>query len=1204
VKEDVKRKYSLSDNQDIAPVGNRLQDLRVKRDIAPVREDHSMVDENIYAPVTEEEAHAMIDSDENWERMRSLQEADEPQEIESPAYDDDVQVNDPFEERDIKEVGKRNVNAYMYDNPEVKPFYQEEARIMLGELQNTVKGERFYNDKLYSETNGEQGFDGTSRMTSDEIAELLDNYKYSYAEIEKGLKAIIEDHGAENIAVAKRIEFFLNERLLNGHTDFQTGIDIPRNQDYVNLLEGMQVNQSHNIDDLQEAPIFDFGNLETSERPIGPVREVHASEPLPLPQGNEVRGVRMNSEQKTKTPKTTAQGNMRSWNVTATESEVVNREILPEDLDQSKIYYEPISNKKTLNTANADLDRMGYDKALEIFNAKLENRTVSLSDIALGERLVQESLKRGDTKTTGELIQNIAILGTELGQKVQALSIIQRMTPEGQLKMLQKVVNRGKAKGDRIFEGVEITQEMIDKILAVYGKDGTYDQNKLNEAVEQVKQDIADQMKVTKMDKVNAWRYLAMLGNPKTHIRNVVSNITMRATTDLKNALARTIETIGPVKNRTKTWKQSSDVVKKFAEQSTIEAKEMLTSENSYSESADIKSKRDIFKTKILQKAYDFNNEWMTKEDWFFKKSAYKRSLQEFLTANGIVTAEDIQNNPELIEKGKKYATEQAQIATFQQVSWLANKINEIERKNVATQIGVGAVLPFKKTPINIAKTGLAYSPLGFAKSLTYDLHQMKKGNIEASQVIDNLSKGVTGSALVYIGYMLAMSGLLNGGGEDDKEGKYDYQLGEQSYSLNFGGNTYSLNWLTPVAMPLFIGANAFEMAEEGKELSFDTTSQALAQTLDPLSEMSFLSSLDSILTSYESGMGKFAGIGEAMLQNYATQFVPTLSSQVAQVTDAKKRSTQVAGDSDAKIIEQTINKLKYKIPGLRQTLEPTIDIWGNEVKQSENLVERAVETFIAPYSRKENIATEIDYEIKDLYSQTGDTGLIPNVPKNNVKFKGETYKMSAQEFTNFKKDYGQLANSTLEELFRTSTYQNADVNTRAEMVNRVYTYASDEAKRKYLDKEGVMYTNTTEDNVPVYKENKIKGAIDHDMMLEEFDLYTKNKGKYYISKVVGGYETYKRYADGLKEIEADKNALGESINGSKKAKVVSYINNLDADYFTKILLLKAEYPPDDRYNAEIVEYLNSRDDISYQEMVDILTELDFKVSSDGTVRW
>lgn len=1233
-------RYSLSNTQDIAPVGNRLQDLRVKREIAPpvpnqsgevtemvgnapsiapsVTEQRVQAEnealEEMYAPVTEEEANAMLDSEENFERTRSLQEAEEPLEIEDFDYDNEVEVNDPFDSRDIKDVGKRNVNAYMYDNPEVKPFYQEEARIMLGELQNTVKGERFYNDQLYYDTNGEQGFSGTSRMTSDEIAELLDNYNYSYADIEKGLKAIIEDHGAENIAVAKRIEFFLNERLLNGHTDFQTGIEIPRNQQYVNVLEGIQVNQSHNIDDLVTNEISIAPPVVQKSENIPQVRsiapsiaesnarvEVHASQPLPLPQTEEVRGVRMNAGQPRQD---NAQGNMRRWVGTSTDSEVVNREILPSDLDQSKIYYEPISNKKTLNTANADLDRMGYDTALEVFNAKLENRTVSLSDIALGERLVQESLKRGDTKTTGELIQNIAILGTELGQKVQALSIIQRMTPEGQLKMLQKVVNRGKAKGDPAFKNVEITQEMIDKILAVYGVNGTYDQNKLNEAVERVKQDIADQMEVTKMDKVNAWRYLAMLGNPKTHIRNVVSNVTMQVTTEFKNAIARTVESIAPVKNRTKTWEMATDVVKDFAKQSTIEAKAMLTSENSYSESADIKAKRDVFEIQVLQKAYDLNNDLMTKEDWFFKKSAYRRSLQEFLTANGIKTQEDIQNNPELIEKGKKYATEQAQIATFQQVSWLANEIRKFENKNVVTQIGVGAVIPFKKTPINIAKTGLAYSPLGFAKSLSYDLYQMKQGNLEASQVIDNFAKGLTGSALVYAGYMFAMSGLLNGGGEEDKEGKYDYQLGEQYYSLNIGGNTYTLNWLSPVAMPLFVGANLHEAFNEDKEFTWDTTLDSLSQTLDPMTEMSFLSGLTSVLSSYEQGTGMISAMAETMLQNYATQFVPTLLGQVAQVTDDKKRSTAVSGDSTARMVEQTINKLKYKIPGLRQTLEPTLDIWGNETKQTENLLTRTVESFIAPYTRKDVIATEIDLELKDLYSQTGDNGVIPSVPTKKVKFKGDTYKMSADEYTDYKKVYGELANETLEDLFKTNTYKNSDADYRAELVNRVYQYARDEAKKDYLAKEGVEYTNTTQDNVPVYKTDKIKGAIENDMTLEEFDLYSKSKGSYYISKLVGGYESYKTYSDALNDIGADKNANGQNISNSKKAKVVQYINNLDTDYYTKIMLMKKEYPADDTYNYEIVEYLNSREDISYQEMVDILTELDFKVSADGTIRW
>ena len=61
------------------------------------------------------------------------------------------------------------------------------------------------------------------------------------------------------------------------------------------------------------------------------------------------------------------------------------------------------------------------------------------------------------------------------------------------------------------------------------------------------------------------------------------------------------------------------------------------------------------------------------------------------------------------------------------------------------------------------------------------------------------------------LGYALAKAGILNGSGNDDKEGKYDSQLGENQYSLKIGDKSYSISWLSPVAMPLLVGANAYE---------------------------------------------------------------------------------------------------------------------------------------------------------------------------------------------------------------------------------------------------------------------------------------------------------------------------------------------------------------------------------------------------------
>jgi hypothetical protein len=227
-----------------------------------------------------------------------------------------------------------------------------------------------------------------------------------------------------------------------------------------------------------------------------------------------------------------------------------------------------------------------------------------------------------------------------------------------------------------------------------------------------------------------------------------------------------------------------------------------------------------------------------------------------------------------------------------------------------------------------------------------------------------------------------------------------------------------------------------------------------------------------------------------------------------------------------------------------------------------------------------------------------------------------------------------------LEELFRTNTYQNAGSDERADMVNAVCDGARDEAKREYFAKYGVDFTNATAEGKEYYKENSIKGAIENDMTPDEYEFSTdnpekykflndngvtyddyKNGGddfkdawswaynnpeKYTLSKAVSSdLVSYRKYTKDLYNIEADKDENGKSINGSRKEKVIDYINNLEADYGEKIILYKSVYNADNTYNYDILKYLNSRDDLSYEERVAILKELGFTISSDGsTASW
>ena len=748
----------------------------------------------------------------------------------------------------------------------------------------------------------------------------------------------------------------------------------------------------------------------------------------------------------------------RSWIETPLESEVVKDKVLIEDLDPDKINYTVKSNKKTLKKANKKIDLMGYEESVKYIKSKLNDDNISLTDIVMGERIIQEAIKKGDKQLASDLITDIAILGTELGQKVQALSIIQRLTPEGQLKMFQKIVKRAKIRGEKSFQDVEITPEMVELILNAYDKNGNFNQDDLNNRVEQFKQEIADQLKTSTEEKIDAWRYLSMLGNPKTHIRNIVSNVAMKGTVAYKNALARTLETVLPIKNRTKTWKKTSEEVKQYAKQTAIEMKDTITGNNKFSEKGSIESKKRIFKNKFLESLSNFNSDMLELEDWFFSKSAFINSFQEYLTANGIMTKEDINNNSEIIEKGKNYAVEQAEIATFRQYSKLASEINRIERNNKVAKYPIKAMVPFKKTPINVAKTGVKYSPLGLIKNISYDVVQLKKGNIEASQFIDNLSQGVAGTSLMLLGYGLSKAGILLGSGDDDKEGKYDSLLGKTGYSIKIGNKYYSLSWLSPVAMPLFVGSNFYEQLEEKKGWDMNVVSDTLAKTLDPLSEMSFVSSLNDALSSYGSGTDKIFSMGESVAQSYIGQFFPTLFSQFSNTFDDTKRSTKASSNSSYKFGEQTLRSIMYKIPGLHNKLEPSVDVWGNELKQSNNVLTRAFESFIAPYSARKDITSKLDKEIKRVYKEVGNDDVIPGVPRTDITYKKEKYRMSASEYTNYRKEYGESANTMLKMLINSDNYKDSSDTRKTRMIKKIYDYSKEIAKAEFLEKRKIKF--------------------------------------------------------------------------------------------------------------------------------------------------
>lgn len=135
-----------------------------------------------------------------------------------------------------------------------------------------------------------------------------------------------------------------------------------------------------------------------------------------------------------------------------------------------------------------------------------------------------------------------------------------------------------------------------------------------------------------------------------------------------------------------------------------------------------------------------------------------------------------------------------------------------------------------------------------------------------------------------------------------------------------------------------------------------------------------------------------------------------------------------------------------------------------------------------------------------------------------------------------------------------------------------------------------------------------ISGFNMNDNQFNDVNTYTpsyKDLGvtfaQYTIATIVADdAQTYCEYMAELDET-LSKGTYNEDI---KKEKATEYVNNLSLDYGQRIILFRIQFPSDTTYCNDIVEYLNKREDISYDDTVFILEELGFAVFEDGTVKW
>lgn len=714
---------------------------------------------------------------------------------------------------------------------------------------------------------------------------------------------------------------------------------------------------------------------------------------------------------------------------------------------RGELSYDRVSDRASIDRAVKTIEMKGYQRALEEFSTQVRKGLVSKDIATLGQQLLVNAANAGDGKATAELLSLYAQMETTAGQAVQAASILRKLAPSDQLYAAQRVVIELEKAIQKNYKDLEIT---IDPALIEEFNQQT-DQTGRDAVLDKIKDNVAAQVPATWQDKWNAWRYMAMLFNPRTHIRNVVGNVGFQPLRWTKDRVAAAIEAgvskaSGGKLERTKSFTANPALYKAaWADWTNVQD---VLSGNKYDDiRSDINSRRRIFKTLPLEAARKGNSAALEFEDAIFKRITYADALAGYLQANG-VTAEQMQNNTvdaQLLSRARDYAGKEALKATYQDRNavsdFVTTRYQGKGRKLVNSAID--AVLPFRRTPANILVRGLEYSPAGLAKALSYDLVKVKKGEMTGAEAIDHIAAGLTGSGLMALGaYLFAQGIVTSGGGDDEGQDTINDLTGVQNYALNLpGGGNVTLDWLAPEALPFFMGVELMDSMGQGGNTA-ESISTALKSISDPMLELSMLQSLNDVIDSVSFSENKLGALVSSALVSYFTQPIPTFGGQIERSAEDVRMTTYTNKNLRLPTdIQYAIGRASARIPGWDYQQVPYIDAWGREEK-SGTLPMRAMDNFLNPAYTSSMQVTDVDKEIQRLYNQTGDGGVVPDRPQKYITVDGERVDLTGEQYVEYATKRGQTQFKLLEELLDSSLYRSLGDEEKTQAVSSVYNYA------------------------------------------------------------------------------------------------------------------------------------------------------------------
>ena len=534
------------------------------------------------------------------------------------------------------------------------------------------------------------------------------------------------------------------------------------------------------------------------------------------------------------------------------------------------------------------------------------------------------------------------------------------------------------------------------------------------------------------MEKVNALGYTNMLSGTKTWIKNISSNVLIRPLELASEKIGGAIEGAFITK---RTGNRTTDAPNR-AERAA--GREAFTGEigqtmvdyfvthvdTGHGSGFDLSHNNRTFNNELLQAYKNIVDFAMQVGDRPFWEQCYTEELAVIKRLGTKIPDTQRVDGREVkvlrgmtLEEMKTEAAVRATERVFQEDNNIVSAINSARRESPMIDLAITSMMPFLKTPTNVASRMMQYSPIGLARAIIqYGLWDGKRNggaNFDQRRFVMNLGRGLTGTGVAIVGALLASLGAIQPGREDEEDKKLGVIRKAQgrSYSTYFklGDWEIPLDFAQPSSGPLYIGAKiAWALEEMGDDVNVPALIGTVLygsalETGNQLFDNSFLSGFSALFSGYNDVAGIASNIVENIAENQASRLTPSAIRALAKVTDPYVRDVY-----SQNAVKQFLNRqIVQNWPLLRQTLPVKTDITGDATLQNsyynwgqenQNAALHFLNAFATPWTtlgEKNDAALDT---LIDLSYRTGETSFLPGEMVSASKYEVSITKTLAKE--------------------------------------------------------------------------------------------------------------------------------------------------------------------------------------------------------------